>query len=132
MAVLAAAFLFPAHHASASTIALTFNGFINVSDDPSLIAPGTPYSGVLSYDTSDAVLFSAPSQGSTGYAFGPSDFLTFTVGGFQISSSGTGNGQLTVDPMLGNFFPYSATIPPRTFLALLRVSLLSKSIMCRA
>jgi hypothetical protein len=99
-AMLAAALLFCGHCASASTITLTFTGTINQSNN-SLITLGMTYSGVLSYDTGDPVVASAPagpySPAYTDYSFGPSDFMSVTIGGFQFSASGaTASGELEV------------------------------------
>jgi hypothetical protein len=95
MAMLATALVFCAPRASANVVTLTFSGTID-SFAPGTGSPyidlGTPFSGVLRYDTGDSIWNA--SGPFTYYQFGPSDFLTLTVGAFRFS--GAGNGLLEV------------------------------------
>jgi len=70
--------------ASAAQIVLTFSGSVTTSLVPS-ISVGTPYSGVVLYDTADP-LFSSVQFDS--YSFQPSDMLAITVGSCTFTGSG--------------------------------------------
>jgi len=89
---------FGAHPASASQIVLTFAGTIDHSQNniSTISLLGEPFSGELSYDSDDPILFSVPGSPSTPavtrYSFGPSDFLTLTIGTYTFSASGNAVG----------------------------------------
>jgi hypothetical protein len=87
--------LFGTGAASAGQIVLTFSGTINDSIDntSSISLLGLPFSGSLSYDSNDPILFAtAPPLVTTVYSFGPPDFLTLTIGSFTFSASGSAAG----------------------------------------